>query len=160
MIQKYYMIYIVADAPVLVDAYQYDTCNVLLQIEWQGACVIAPPDNDECVFSKGFQSMNLSTIKGSTLTYTDSNELAWRFSPCSNKLNCTTSHGTDLEVMSQVNDPTGQCIKFLGVWSGDVVPFYERNIFGEPYWSFYWCVIIYILLFMLNEMKCFHLSQG
>lgn len=40
--------------------------------------------------------------------------------------------------MSEINDPTGQCIKFLGVWSGDVIPFYDRTIFGQDYWDFFW----------------------
>ena len=40
--------------------------------------------------------------------------------------------------MSEINDPTGQCVKFLGVWSGDVIPFYDRTIFGQDYWDFFW----------------------
>jgi len=127
-----------AEEPVIVDVLRFDTCNALIQMEWQGACQPAPPPNEECKFKQGFQSLDLSSLKGNTLTYTDENKLAWQFSPCSNKLNCTTSHGYNLEVMSKVSDPTGQCIKFLGVWSGDVIPFYDRTVVGQNYWDFFW----------------------
>jgi len=127
-----------AEEPVLVDVLVFDNCNALLQMEWQGACAPVPPPNEECKFKQGFQSLDLSSLKGKTLTYTDSNKLAWQFSPCSNKLNCTTSHGYELEVMSKVSDPTGQCIKFLGVWSGDVIPYYDHTVFGDNYWEFFW----------------------
>lgn len=127
-----------AEEPVLVDIVEFDNCNALIQMEWQGACQPVNPSNEECKFKYGFQELDLSSLKGKTLTYTDKNNLAWQFSPCSNKLNCTTSHGYNLEVMSRVSDPTGQCIKFLGVWSGDVVPFYDRTIIGQNYWDFFW----------------------
>lgn len=124
--------------PVIVDIFQYDSCNALIQVDWEGACNPAPPPNEHCEFVSGFQKLNLSTLQGTTLTYTDSNNLAWRFSPCANKLNCTTAHGSDIQVMSQIDDPTGQCIKFLGVWAGDAIPFYDRTVFGQNYWDFFW----------------------
>ena len=40
--------------------------------------------------------------------------------------------------MAEINDPEGKCIKFLGVWSGDAIPFYDRTIFGDDYWDFFW----------------------
>mmetsp|Transcript_22818 Transcript_22818/g.20052 ORF Transcript_22818/g.20052 Transcript_22818/m.20052 type:complete len:351 (-) Transcript_22818:99-1151(-) len=124
--------------PFIVDVFTFDGCNALIQVEWEGACQPAPPPNEHCEFRYGFQTLNLSSIQGQSLTFTDDNNLAWKFSPCSNNLNCTTSHGTKLSVMSEVNDPSGQCIKFLGVWSGDVIPFYDRTIFGQDYWDFFW----------------------
>eukprot|EP01084_Bolivina_argentea_P134885 237789_1 len=127
-----------AEQPFFSDVYEYDQCNVYLEIQWEGACQPAPPPNEHCEFRYGFQSMNLSSIQGQTLSYTDANNLQWQFSPCSNGLQCTSSHGSELDVMSEIVDPEGKCIKFLGVWSGDVFPFYDRTIFGDDYWDFFW----------------------
>eukprot|EP01083_Nonionella_stella_P142893 442944_1 len=124
--------------PFIVDAFEYDSCNVLVQIDWKGACVAETIPNERCIFHSGLQSLDLSSIKGHVLTYQDEGNLTWSFSPCDNKLECMTSHGTKLSVMSQIEDQSGQCAKFLGVWSGDVIPFYERNVFGSNYWDFFW----------------------
>ena len=78
--------YIDADEPYFVDVYEYDACNVLIQMEWEGACNPAPPPNEECEFYSGFQFLNLSTIKGQTLDYVDSNDAKWLFTPCANGL--------------------------------------------------------------------------
>jgi hypothetical protein len=124
--------------PRIRDVFHYDACNDFVEVEWEGACNPAPPPNERCEFRSGFQSLNLSTIKGQKLSFTDGYNRQWQLTPCANGLKCVTGGGTSLNVMSEVADSTGQCIKYLGVWSGDSIPFYDRTIFGQDYWDFFW----------------------
>lgn len=127
-----------AEEPIIVDVFVFDECNALVQLEWEGACVPPTPANEHCEFYSGFKFLNLSTIQGNVYSWTDRNDLVWQFSPCANAFNCTTAHGNHLQVMSEIEDPEGQCVKFLAVWSGDAIPFYDRTIFGQNYWDFFW----------------------
>jgi hypothetical protein len=124
--------------PRMKDVYHYDACNDFVEIQWEGACNPAPPPNEMCEFRSGFQFLNLSTIKGQMLTLTDQNNIDWNFSPCSNAFKCLNNRGSLMDVMSDLTDPTGQCIKYLGVWAGDAIPFYDRTVIGQNYWDFFW----------------------
>jgi hypothetical protein len=127
-----------ANHAALVDVFRYDQCNTYVEIEWEGACNPAPPPNQMCEFRSGFQTLNLSTIAGTRLDYTDTHGNKWLFTPCANGLTCRDQRGTLLPVMADVEDPSTQCIKYLGVWSGDSIPFYDRTPFGQDYWDFFW----------------------
>lgn len=130
-----------AEQPLLVDVFVIDSCNALFQVEWEGACIPPPPPNERCEFKSGLfggQTLNLSSLQGSELSFVDENSLSWEFTPCANALNCSTSHGYELPVMSRIGDPTGDCVKFLGVWGGDAIPFYDYTVFGQDYWDFFW----------------------
>jgi len=132
--------------PRFADAYEYDQCNVLIEMKWAGACAPSPPPNDECYFKSGLiggPKLNLTTVKGQifSLTETDRNGhlYSYEFSPCANSITCySAKSGYSKNVMSDIRDSGKQCAKYLAVWSGDAQPFYDRTIFGQDYWDFFW----------------------
>jgi hypothetical protein len=122
----------------IVDVFRYDSCNTFVEVEWEGACNPAPPPNQLCEFRSAFQTLNLSTIQGTRLDYKDTHGNMWSFTPCANGLQCRDQRGTLQPVMADIEDPSTQCIKYLGVWSGDSIPFYDRTVIGQNYWDFFW----------------------
>eukprot|EP01083_Nonionella_stella_P226914 805399_1 len=129
--------------PRFVDVYRRDQCNVIFEIKWAGACYPPPPPNEACEFRYGFQSLNLSSVKGQTFqlqeTSNNGNKFTYEYTPCDNGIICESStNGYSYKVMADIRDSGNQCAKYLGVWSGDVAPFYDRTIFGQDYWDFFW----------------------
>jgi len=132
--------------PRFVDAYEYDECNVFIEMKWSGACFAPPPPNEECEFRSGLfggPHLNLSTVKGQKFQLTQINNVGrayvTEFTPCANGITCESAQsGHSATVMADVRDSGNQCAKYLGVWSGDSQPFYDRTIFGQDYWDFFW----------------------
>eukprot|EP01083_Nonionella_stella_P163638 539240_1 len=132
--------------PRFVDSYEYDECNVMLELKWAGACAPPPPPNEFCEFKSGIfggPTLNLSSIRGSIFSLTqqdrNGNPYTYEFSPCANSITCYSStSGYSKQVMADIRDSGKQCAKYLAVWSGDAQPFYDRTIFGQDYWDFFW----------------------
>merc|ERR1712087_1071489 len=132
--------------PVMVDAYNYDECNVLIELKWEGACTAPNPPNEKCEFQSGLiggPRLNLSSVQGNVYTLSEKNQngqnIYYEFSPCSNAITCYSAQsGYSYPVMADIRDNGKQCAKYLGVWSGDAQPFYDRTVFGQDYWDFFW----------------------
>eukprot|EP01083_Nonionella_stella_P222513 793937_1 len=129
--------------PRFADVYRRDSCNVIMEFKWAGACFPPPPPNEECFFRSGFVSLNLSTVQGQyfSISETDNrgNQFKWEYTPCYNGQKCVSStSGYSYEVMADIRDSGNQCFKYLAIWSGDVAPFYDRTVFGQDYWDFFW----------------------
>jgi len=132
--------------PRFADAFEYDECNVFLELKWSGACFAPPPPNEECEFKSGLLGgplLNLSSVKGQEFSLRQTNgaghAYTYDFTPCANGITCDSAQSAhSAQVMADVRDEGGQCAKFLGVWSGDSQPFYDRTVFGQDYWDFFW----------------------
>lgn len=132
--------------PRFADAYEYDECNVFMEMKWAGACFAPPPPNDECTFKSGLfggPHLDLSSVKGEKFGLTQLNNAGhaytYEFTPCSNGIECDSAKsGHSAMVMADIRDSGAQCAKYLGVWSGDSQPFYDRTVFGQDYWDFFW----------------------
>jgi len=130
--------------PTIVDVNHYNPCEDYVEIQYVGACVPPPPPNEECIFRDAGHVLNLTTIQGKNLRFTlnNSNELV--YSPCANNFRCDTAFGP-ANNMAEVIDDGGQCIKYLGIWSGDSQVYYDRTVFGQNYYEFFW----------INGQQCF-----
>merc|ERR1712087_211933 len=72
--------------PRFADAFEYDECNVFIEMKWSGACFAPPPPNEECEFRSGLfggPHLNLSTVKGNKYQLTQLNiTKAYENGPC------------------------------------------------------------------------------
>eukprot|EP01084_Bolivina_argentea_P032889 60881_1 len=105
-------------------------CEYYLEIPTIYACNNKPPE-DECIWSDGDNTLNLTIIQGFVLNKISDNDPSqiYSISPCSNNLNCH-------DEMSMMTVGTiSTCIQTIARWDqGETAPAYSSNFGGQ--WQF------------------------
>ena len=82
----------------------------------------------ECSHTVDGHTIDLSSISGSTIQYTDG-QWTYYYTPCSDGLTCTDSDGVSQSAMSdQYKDGNDFCTAYLALWT-DVDPTYSSGTF-------------------------------